>query len=65
MSDARSDDSRSAPSGVAAAPSWVTPELIEHTIRIWQPFYAAPLDHDDAVAMILSVGRLFDGLRRE
>ncbi len=23
----------------AGAPQWITVELLEHTIRIWQPFY--------------------------
>jgi hypothetical protein len=46
------------------APSWITPELIERTLRVWQPYYAAPLQPEDAVTMILSVGQLFDSLRR-
>lgn len=40
------------------APAWVTPELIAETIRVWQPYYAAPLRPADALDMILAVGRL-------
>jgi hypothetical protein len=40
-------------------PTWITPELIAETIRVWQPYYAAPLTPDDVVGMILTVGQLF------
>lgn len=46
----------------AGTPDWITPELIERTIRVWQPFYAAILTPEEAVTMILNVGRLFDVL---
>lgn len=46
----------------AGAPDWITPELIETTIRVWQPYYAEVLSPEDAVTMILDVGRLFDAL---
>ncbi len=49
------------PSGT---PEWVTPELIDHTIRVWQPYYETPLTPDEAVTMILSVGRLFGVISR-
>jgi hypothetical protein len=42
----------------------VTPELIEQTIRVWQPRYGEPLTPDDALAIILNVGRLFEVLSR-
>jgi hypothetical protein len=45
-------------------PEWVTPELIDHTIRVWQPHYETPLTPDEAVTMILSVGRLFGVISR-
>lgn len=48
----------------AGAPDWVTAELIEHTIRVWQPRYPEPLTRDDALAIILNVGRLFEVLSR-
>ena len=44
----------------AGAPNWITPELIEHTLRVWQPYYATPLTTDDALAIIQSVGRLIE-----
>jgi hypothetical protein len=48
----------------AGAPAWVTAELIQETIRVWQPYYADPLTADDALAIILGVGRLFEVLSR-
>lgn len=49
----------------AGAPDWITPELVEATIRVWQPYYKDVLSAEEAVAMILSVGRLYDALSRE
>ena len=46
----------------AGAPDWITQELIEATIRVWQPYYAEILSPEEAVTMILNVGRLFDAL---
>ena len=46
----------------AGAPDWITPELIEATIRVWQPYYQAIVTPEEAVTMILNVGRLFDAL---
>lgn len=46
----------------AGAPDWITPELIEATLRTWQPYYQAVLTPEDAVTMILDVGRLFEVL---
>ena len=48
----------------AGAPAWITSELVEKTIRVWQPYYADPLTPEDALAIILNVGRLFDVLSR-
>jgi hypothetical protein len=48
----------------AGAPAWVTAELLEHTLRVWQPKYNVPLTPDDALAIILNVGRLFEVLSR-
>lgn len=56
-STARETEKHSVPSG---APSWVTRELIEKTISVWQPYYADRLTDDEALAMILNVARLFD-----
>ena len=53
---------RAVPTG---APGWVTPEFIEHTLRVWQPYYDAPLTAEDALAIIQSVGQLFSALSQE
>ena len=45
------------PSG---APPWITPELIEHTLLVWQPFYQDQLIPEDALAIIMSAGRMVD-----
>ena len=47
------------------APAWVTAELIEHTIRVWQPYYEGQLTPDEALAIIINVGRLFRVLAGE
>lgn len=49
----------------AGTPDWITPELIEQTIRVWQPYYRATLTPEEAVTMILRVGRLFEALSSE
>ncbi|MEX2167746.1 MAG: hypothetical protein WD851_00420 [Pirellulales bacterium] len=46
----------------AGAPTWVTPELIEKTIRVWQRFYEAPLTAEDALGIILNVSGLVEVL---
>lgn len=46
----------------AGAPDWITAELIEATIRTWQPYYKEVLTPEEAVTMILTVGRLYDAL---
>ena len=46
----------------AGAPDWITPELVEETIRVWQPYYAEILSPEEAVTMIQSVGRLYQAL---
>lgn len=44
------------PSG---APSWVTPELIQKTLEVWQPYYEEDLIPEDALAMIMGASQLF------
>lgn len=46
----------------AGSPDWITAELIEQTIRVWQPYYQAVLTPEEAVTMIQSVGRLYEAL---
>jgi hypothetical protein len=40
------------------APPWISGELIEETLRVWQPYYAELLTVDDAVAIIQAVKQL-------
>lgn len=40
-------------------PSWITPNLVEDTIKVWQPRYESPLTEDEAVAIILQVVELY------
>ena len=49
----------------AGAPSWVTGELIELTLRTWQPFYSHQLIEQDALEMIMGVDRLFEVMPRD
>jgi hypothetical protein len=46
----------------AGSPDWITAELIEATIRTWQPYYKEVLTPEEAVTMIQAVGRLYDAL---
>lgn len=46
----------------AGTPDWITAELIEQTIRTWQPYYATILTPEEAVTMIQTVGRLYQAL---
>jgi len=59
------DDASELPLTIRQAPAWVTGELIDQTIRVWQPYYAIRLTRDDAVEIILNVGRLYDSLSVE
>ena len=43
----------------AGTPHWITPELIEATIRVWQPYYETVISPEEAITMIQSVGRLY------
>ncbi|MGC8642330.1 MAG: hypothetical protein ACP5XB_20910 [Isosphaeraceae bacterium] len=49
----------------AGTPEWITPELIERTIEVWQPYYEEVLTPEEAVTMIQSVGRLYLALSSE
>lgn len=48
----------------AGAPAWVTSELVELTISTWQRYYDVPLTPEDALAIIMTAGRLFEVLSR-
>ena len=49
--------SRSCPPGT---PDWITAELIDRTVRVWQPHYRELLTTDDAVERLWNVRRLAD-----
>jgi hypothetical protein len=40
-------------------------ELIEETLRVWQPYYADPLTVDDAVDIMQAAAGLFKALAHE
>lgn len=42
----------------AGTPAWITSDLVSRTIFTWQPYYREPLDVEQAIDMILAVGRL-------
>ena len=46
----------------AGVPAWITPELIEETIKVWQPYYPEVISPEEAITMIQSAGRLFQAL---
>ncbi len=60
--DCESQDDAASSTVPAGAPDWITPQLIEATIRVWQPYYAHVLSPEEAVTMIQNVGRLFSAL---
>ena len=42
------------------APKWITPEEIEYTLRVWQPYYRQLLTALDALEIMLNVRNLLD-----
>jgi hypothetical protein len=46
----------------ADTPSWITHELVELTLKVWQPYYDEPLTVDDAVTILRNAGNLVDVL---
>jgi hypothetical protein len=49
----------------AGSPAWITADLVDYTIRVWQPFYKQPVTVDEAIAIIEGAGRLLRILARE
>jgi hypothetical protein len=47
------------------APDWVTADLLEEAIEVWQPYYERDLDPEDALEITLSVGRLAEVISGE
>ena len=48
----------------AGTPDWISPQLVEQTLRVWQPYSRQLLTVADAIEMILNVGRLSNALSR-
>ncbi|HEY1598856.1 MAG TPA: hypothetical protein VGG64_04595 [Pirellulales bacterium] len=48
-----------------ALPAWITPELIEDTIQVWQPYYKEDLTVADAVAIMVNITELLAVLDEE
>lgn len=49
----------------AGTPTWITPELIEATQKVWEPHYGRPLSPEEAITIVQNAGRLFELLSRE
>lgn len=47
------------------APAWITDELIELTLRTFQPRYETTLTPEDAMEMLVTVSRVADVLRED
>lgn len=61
-SDTRHAPSRIATSVPAGTCAWMTAELIEQTLRVWEPHYGRTLSAEEAVEILTSVGLLLDAL---
>lgn len=46
-------------------PDWVTAELVEQTLEVWQPRYETPLSAEDAVRILVGASRLIQTLATE
>lgn len=62
LSESESESASRLPRVPAGAPRWVTPELIAHTLRVWQPYYREQLNPEEALAIIMGVSRIVDAL---
>jgi hypothetical protein len=49
----------------AGTPVWITTELVQLTLKVWQKHYKEPLSTQDAVTILLNAGQLFGVLARE
>jgi hypothetical protein len=44
--------------------SWITPELIAETIKVWQPHYESALTEEDATEILDNTGKLLEVLKQ-
>lgn len=42
----------------AGTPSWISSELVEQTLKVWQPRYSESLSVEDAIAILTGASRL-------
>jgi hypothetical protein len=47
------------------APSWITPAVVEDTLKTFRPYYGESLSPGDALEMLLRMGRLFELLEEK
>jgi hypothetical protein len=47
------------------APAWVSVEMVEQTLRVWQPRYETPLTTEDAVEILMGASGLMHALSLE
>ena len=45
---------------VRGAPSWITPEVVEDTLKTFRPHYGEKMTPQDALEFLLNVGQLFE-----
>ncbi len=62
MATANSQRDEHLPFLPAETPTWITPDLVQHTIRLWSRYEPRPVTSEDAVEMILHIGELFEAL---
>jgi hypothetical protein len=64
-SDLPGDESARRKVAPPGAPAWITDELIELTLRTFQPRYDAKLTPEDAMEMLVTFSRVADVLRED
>lgn len=62
MNDKTKDPQTDEQCAPPATPAWITPERIAHTLTVWQRYTEERLTQEDAVAILISVGKLFDAI---
>jgi len=45
-------------------PVWITPELVELTQKVWQPYYTDELSVQDAITILRNASNLLGALTR-
>lgn len=42
----------------AGTPAWISSELVEQTLKVWQPRYSEPLSVEDAISILTGASGL-------